>query len=233
MWALTTLEPGTGNWHPLTWLSHMLDLQLFGLDPTGHHLTNLALHLVNVLLLFGVIHRLTGAVWRSAMVAALFGLHPLYVESVAWITERKNLLSTFFGLLTMWAYAGYVRKPGWGRYLGMTGLFVLGLMSKPVVVTLPCVLLLLDYWPLVRLGENWSEFRERLPRLVVEKLPLLIPVVVTSYLTIEAQSTAFSTLAVVPLGMRVGHRFLPEFISHGVWLIGLEIALYLGLRWTE
>ena len=257
VWALTTLEPRTGNWHPLTWLSHMLDTQLFGLDPTGHHLTNLALHLVNVLLLFGVLHRLTGALWRSAMVAALFGLHPLNVESVAWIAERKNVLSTFFWLLTMWAYAGYVRKPGWGRYLGMTGLFVLGLMSKPVVVTLPCVLLLLDYWPLERLGENWNEFKERFPGLVVEKLPLLIPVVVTSYLTIQAQSRAISNLEVLPLAMRAANAVvayalyltkmvwpanLAIFYPHPLnslglwpvlWAVLALVAISLGIGWTK
>ncbi len=156
-WAVTSMEEA--NWHPLAWLSHMLDYQLFGLNPAGHHLTNLLLHMANVLLLFSVLQLMTGAVWRSALVAALFALHPLNVESVAWVAERKNVLSTLFWLLTMVAYAGYVRKPGWGRYLGMVGIFVLGLMAKPMLVTLPCVLLLLDYWPLGRLGKDWKEFQ--------------------------------------------------------------------------
>ncbi|MDA2933643.1 hypothetical protein MYX82_04810, partial [Acidobacteria bacterium AH-259-D05] len=193
-WALTTLKTA-GNWHPLTWLSHMLDCQFYGLNPGGHHLTNLVLHLANVLLLFAVLQQMTGAVWRSAVVAALFGLHPLNVESVAWVAERKNVLSTLFWLLTMWAYVGYVRRPGWNRYLGMMGLLVLGLMAKQMLVTLPFVLLLLDYWPLGRLGEDWQEFRERLPRLVVEKLPLFVPVGVASVLTILAAQTGASAIA--------------------------------------
>ena len=156
MWAMTTME--AAFWHPLTWLSHILAYQLFGLNPVGHHLTSLLLHLANVLLLFGVLHQMTGAVWRSALVAALFALHPLNVESVAWVAERKNVLSTLFWLLTMAAYVGYVRKPVWQRYVGMMGIFVLGLMAKPMLVTLPCVLLLLDYWPLGRLGKEWREF---------------------------------------------------------------------------
>ena len=186
VWSMTTME--AANWHPLTWLSHMLDVQLFGLNPAGHHLTNLLLHMANVLLLFGVLQHMTGAVWRSALVAALFALHPLNVESVAWVAERKNVLSTLFWLLTMAAYMGYVRKPHWGRYLGMTGIFVLGLMAKPMLVTLPCVLLLLDYWPLGRLGKDSKEFWERLPRLAAEKLPLFIPVAAISVVTIAAQS---------------------------------------------
>ena len=158
----------------------MLDYQLFGLDPAGFYLTNLVLHLASAVILFLVLHQLTGALWRSVLVAALFALHPLNVESVAWVTERKNVLSTLFGLLTVGAYLGYVRKPGWPRYLGIMGLLVLGLMAKQMLVTLPCVLLLLDYWPLGRLGETGKEFQERLPRLVLEKLPLMIPVAVAS-----------------------------------------------------
>ena len=116
---MTTME--AAFWHPLTWLSHILDYQLFGLNPAGHHLTSLLLHLVNVVLLFWVLHRMTGALWPSALVAALFALHPLNVESVAWVAERKNVLSTLFWLLTLLAYVGYVKKPGWQRYLGMMG----------------------------------------------------------------------------------------------------------------
>ena len=214
MWAMTTME--AAFWHPLTWLSHILAYQLFGLNPAGHHLTSLLLHLANVLLLFGVLHQMTGAVWRSALVAALFALHPLNVESVAWVAERKNVLSTLFWLLTMAAYVGYVRKPVWQRYVGMMGIFVLGLMAKPMLVTLPCVLLLLDYWPLGRLGKEWREFRMRLPRLVVEKLPLFIPVAVVSVLAIQAQSRAgaLSSWEGLPLGTRVANAVL----SYGLYL---------------
>ena len=214
MWAMTALEEAF--WHPLTWLSHMLDYQLFGLNPAGHHLTNLLLHLANVLLLFGVLHQMTGAVWRSALVAALFALHPLNVESVAWVAERKNVLSTLFWLLTMAAYVGYVKKPVWQRYVGMMGLFVLGLMAKPMLVTLPCVLLLLDYWPLGRLGKEWKELGRRLPRLVVEKLPLFIPVAAASLLAIHAQSQAgaLPSWEGLPLGTRVANAVL----SYGLYL---------------
>ena len=213
-WAMTTVE--AAFWHPLTWLSHMLDYQLFGLNPSGHHLTSLLLHLANVLLLFAVLQQMTGAVWRSALVAALFALHPLNVESVAWVSERKNVLSTLFWLLTIWAYVGYVRKPGWQRYLGMMGILVLGLMAKPMLVTLPCVLLLLDYWPLGRLGKDWKEFQERLPRLVVEKLPLFIPVAVASVVAIEAQSQAgaLPSWEGLPLGTRVANAVL----AYGLYL---------------
>jgi tetratricopeptide (TPR) repeat protein len=149
LWALTS--NAESNWHPLTWLSLEVDSQFFGLRPWGFHLTNLLLHAANTVLLFAVFRRMTGALWRSALVAAFFGLHPLHVESVAWAAERKDVLSTFFWMLTMAAYARYVARPTPAIYLGMIVLFVLGLTAKPMLVTLPFVLLLLDYWPLGRL----------------------------------------------------------------------------------
>ena len=148
-WAFTTGY--AANWHPLTWMSHMLDVQLFALDPHRHHLTNLLFHIANALLLFSVLRRMTKTVWKSAFVAALFALHPLHVESVAWVAERKDVLSTFFWMLTMLAYAHYVEHPRFKSYLAVLIFFALGLMSKPMLVTLPFVLLLLDYWPLQRL----------------------------------------------------------------------------------
>lgn len=148
-WAFTTFEQA--NWHPLTWLSHALDCQLFHLDPSGHHLTSLLLHSCNVLLLFFILHWLTGYMGRSLMVAALFAVHPLNVESVAWVAERKSVLSMLFFLLAIAAYGWYARKPGILRYLPIAGLFAAGLMAKPMVITLPFVLLLLDYWPLGRM----------------------------------------------------------------------------------
>jgi hypothetical protein len=147
-WAFKTIH--AGHWHPLTWVSHMLDCQLYGLKPGGHHLTNLIFHIANTLLLFFVLKRMTGTLWRSCFVAALFALHPLRVESVAWVAERKDVLSTFFWILAMWAYLRYVERPNIDRYLLALLFFALGLMSKPTVVTLPFVLLLLDYWPLGR-----------------------------------------------------------------------------------
>jgi len=147
-WAFTSYY--AGNWDPVTWLSHMVDIELFGLQPRGHHLTNLLLHLLNTLLLFLLLHRMTKSLWQSAFVAALFALHPLHVESVAWVAERKDVLSTFFLMLTMGAYIFYVERQGPARYVIVLLLFALGLMAKPMLVTLPFVFLLLDYWPLRR-----------------------------------------------------------------------------------
>ena len=157
-WAFTTLT--AANWHPLTWLSYLLDVKLFGVDPGWHHRVNVVFHAANGVLLFAFLRRTTGSLWRSALVAALFVAHPLHVESVAWISERKDVLSTFFWLLAMLAYAAYVQRPNRWRYLAVAALFVLGLLAKPMVVTLPFALLLLDVWPL-----------RRRPALV-EKLPL-------------------------------------------------------------
>src|SRR5512133_1300849 len=145
------------NWHPLTTLSHMLDCQLYGLNAGGHHLTNLILHTISVLLLFLVLKQMTGALWQSAFVAALFAIHPLHVESVAWIAERKDVLSAVFFMLTLAAYARYARAPSAPCYLLVALFFAFGLMSKPMLVTLPFVLLLLDYWPLDRFGAHKSE----------------------------------------------------------------------------
>jgi tetratricopeptide (TPR) repeat protein len=153
-WAFTSLEQA--NWHPLTWLSHALDYQLFHLNPAGHHYTNLLLHAANALLLFLILQWFTGYTARSLMVAALFAVHPLNVESVAWVAERKNVLCMFFFLLAVAAYGWYVRKPGIARYLLVALAFALALMSKPMAITLPFVLLLLDYWPLRRVAESFA-----------------------------------------------------------------------------
>ena len=149
-WAFT--HSYSANWHPLTWISHMLDCQWFGLHAGPHHLVNLAFHIANTLLLFGFLRYATGALWRSAFAAALFALHPLHVESVAWVSERKDVLSTCLALLALHGYVSYVCRPSRGRYLAALILFALGLMAKPMVVTLPFVLLLLDFWPLRRLA---------------------------------------------------------------------------------
>jgi tetratricopeptide (TPR) repeat protein len=151
-WAFTTGH--AANWHPLTWTSHMLDVQLFGLNPKGHHLTSLLFHIANTLLLFFVLHRMTNAPWKSAFVAALFAVHPLHVESVAWVAERKDVLSTFFWMLTMIAYIHYVKHPRLSSYLAVFVFLALGLMAKPMLVTIPCVLLALDYWPLHRFEQR-------------------------------------------------------------------------------
>src|SRR6266576_2435855 len=174
------------NWHPLTTVSHMLDCQLYGLKAGGHHLTNIILHTISVLLLFLVLKQMTGAFWQSAFVAALFAIHPLHVESVAWIAERKDVLSAVFFMLTLAAYARYAQTPSAPRYLLVALLFAFGLMSKPMLVTLPFVLLLLDYWPLNRIRARRSQVRGRRTKsqihgqwsvvsgLIIEKILLLI-----------------------------------------------------------
>lgn len=223
IWSFTNVS-ASDNWHPLTWLSHMLDCQLYGLNATGHHFMSLSIHLANVTILFLLLNYLTGAFWRSAFVAALFALHPLNVQSVAWIAERKNVLSTMFWLLTMWTYARYVREGGWKRYLLVILTFVLGLMSKPMVVTLPFVLLLMDYWPLNRLellnGEHQvapsetnqitgqtsqvsaaptfisrvAPFLKLGGRLILEKVPLFLLAFLTSSITYIAQHSGDTML---------------------------------------
>ena len=198
-WAFTTSH--AGNWHPLTWLCHMLDVDLFGLDPGAHHLVNVALHLTNTLLLFGLLLFMTGALGPSAFVAAMFGVHPLHVESVAWVAERKDVLSTCFGFLALWCYAGYVRRPGVARFAALLFLFALALLAKPMWVTLPFVLLLLDAWPLGRLG------RGPIRSLVIEKLPLLALSVTSSIVTIvvQRQAGAIRGLEALRLLRRIGN----------------------------
>jgi tetratricopeptide (TPR) repeat protein len=188
-WAFSGAH--VSNWHPLTWLSHMLDCQLYGLHPAGHHLTNLLLHTATVILLFLVLRRATGALWRSAFVAAVFAIHPLRVESVAWVAERKDVLSGLFFVLTLAAYISYARQPrSWRRYGWVALFFALGLMSKPMLVTLPAVLLLLDYWPLQRTAS--------LKALALEKLPLCALSAVVAIITLQAQNDAMQSIPLLP-----------------------------------
>jgi protein O-mannosyl-transferase len=285
------------NWHPLTWLSHIADCQVFGLQPRGHHLTNLIFHVANTLLLFGILKRMTGALWRSMMVAALFALHPAHVESVAWVAERKDVLSTFFFLLTLGAYAGYVEQskvfrtvtsgpwqvteekaeahrhesevqgskfpatilhpPSWFFYALALLCFILGLMSKPMVVTLPFVLLLLDYWPLRRFELSALEPRprslgSRLGSLLLEKAPFFALAILSSVVTILAQRRGGSVvpIEVIALDARcwnalvsclryAGKLFWPQNLAviypyvreWPSWLIGLAAAFVLGTTW--
>jgi tetratricopeptide (TPR) repeat protein len=193
-WSVTAIAEG--NWHPITWISHALDWQLFGHKAGGHHLTSLLLHVVNVVLLFLLLLRATGAMWRSFVVAALFGVHPFNVESVAWVAERKNVLCTLFLLLTLGAYGWYSQRPNRLRYFAVGAFFLLGLASKPMVITLPFILLLIDYWPLGRI-QNWSTpsaafpIRQfRLSHLALEKLPLLAMSAASAVLTVVAQRRA-------------------------------------------
>lgn len=225
-WALTTGH--AANWHPLTWLSHMMDVQMFGINAGAHHVTNLLLHIANTLLLFIVLRRMTGAVWRSAFVAGLFAIHPLRVESIAWVSERKDVLSTFFWMLTLLAYTAYVRHPGARRYALVLLLFALGLLAKPMVVTLPFVLLLLDVWPLRRIV-LWRDGRRLISagdgpvamRLVREKLPLIAIAAVSSVVTVIVQRRwgAVGNLTAYPLVLRLENAVVNylAYIGKMVW----------------
>ena len=216
-WAFT--QTHSANWHPLTWLSHMLDCTLWGLDPGPPHLVNAVLHTLNAILLFGLLRALTGALWRSAVVAALFAWHPLHVESVAWIAERKDVLSTLLWLLTTWAYVGWVRRGRAWRYLAALGLFALGLMAKPMLVTLPCTLLLLDVWPLGRRpGRSWAQ-------LLTEKIPFLLLAAGSALITLAAQheGEAVSALTRLPWSLRLENAAVAavSYLGQTVWPAGL------------
>ena len=238
VWALRTGH--AANWHPLTWFSHMLDVQLFGLNPAGHHLSNLLFHIANTMLVFLLLRRATGATWRSAFVAALFAVHPLHVESVAWVAERKDVLSTFFGLLALGAYVRYaemskvqgpwsvVRGP-WSRfYLLSLFLFTLSLMSKPMLVTLPFLLLLLDYWPLNRLQlATQHSTLKTLLLLLREKLPFFALAAASCVVTflVQKHGGALAPAEVLPIGPRVINIVLAYFTYLGkmFWPIHLSV----------
>ena len=217
----------SGNWHPLTMLSHMLDWHLFGDKAGGHHWTSLVIHILNTVLLFLFFNTTTGAIWRSAVVAALFAIHPINVESVAWIAERKNVLSTFFWITTMLLYILYIRLPGWKRYLPVILSLALGLMAKPMLVTLPFVLLLLDYWPLNRttinqLNEEQSKTtalvvkKEKISFLILEKLPLLALSAISICVTLYAQRSVntVASLDTLPLLKRIPNII----VSYGLYI---------------
>jgi tetratricopeptide (TPR) repeat protein len=196
----------TANWHPLTWLSHELDVTLHGLDPRGHHLSSLLLHAVNAALLFAVLRSLTGALWRSALAAALFAAHPLHVESAAWVSERKDLLAALCFLLALGAWARYARRPGPARYAAVAALFALGLLAKPMVVTLPGVLLLLDLWPLGRVGAGPG--RIGFGRALREQAPLLALAAASGAVTLAVQRGAMAEIDAFPLAQRLGNALV-------------------------
>jgi len=213
-WAFTTVH--MSNWHPLTWLSHMLDYQFFGMNPGWHHLTNLLLHTANTLLLFLVFRKMTGSSWQSGFTAALFALHPLHVESVAWVSERKDVLSTFFWMLSMWSYIRYVQRPRIDNYLLVLLFFILGLMAKPMLVTLPFVLLLLDFYPLNRFqfqppnGGADAQQRSIALRLFLEKIPLFVLAAMSSAMTFYAQNHggAVVSLEDIPIQARMANALI-------------------------
>jgi len=237
-WAFTATD--AGFWHPLTWLSLMVDREIWGLNPGGYHITNVLLHLAATLLLFAALHRLTGALWKSGFVAALFALHPLHVESVAWIAERKDVLSGLFWMLSLLLYARYVERPGWGRYILVLFSFVLGLMAKAMIVTLPIIFLLLDIWPCRRLwAGNW---RKNWRLVVGEKIPFLLIGAAVGLVTIMAEQQVGAlktfeefpffvrlTSAIVAYGFYLYKAVLPFNLSvhyphPGVWPLGTVVS---------
>jgi Flp pilus assembly protein TadD len=223
-WAFTTGM--SANWHPVTWLSHMLDVQLFVANAGAHHLTNVVFHLASTVLLFWLLLQTTGKPGPSSFVAALFAVHPLHVESVAWLSERKDVLSTFFALLTIWAYVRYVRRPRRARYFTVLGFFALGLMSKPMLVTLPFVLFLLDFWPLRRFTRRDLS---KVGALIREKIPLVILAGISSLITFFVQKAggAVAGLEIVPITARTANAFIAYFsyLSRMLWPAKL-VALY-------
>jgi protein O-mannosyl-transferase len=228
-WAFTTFEQA--NWHPLTWLSHALDCQLVHLNPTGHHVTSLLLHSLNAVLLFLILEWFTGYTGRSLMVAALFAVHPLNVEAVAWVAERKSVLSMLFFLLAIAAYGWYAKKPAIARYLLVAGLFAAGLMSKPMVITLPFVLLLLDYWPLDRIprspglasgdelpgsAHRFAAQTESIVRLCLEKIPLLLLSAASAGMTMMVQRAGGAVVSSARASLLL--RIENALVSYGLYL---------------
>lgn len=236
LWSLTDVN--TGLWHPLTWWSHMLDWQLFNGNAGGHHLVNLIFHAINACLLFWILKTATSKMWESAFVALLFAVHPLNVESVAWVSERKNLLSTFFWFVSIAVYMWYARKPGAWRYLAVLGVFIPGLMAKPMLVTLPVILFLMDFWPLNRFrhgspsstgspGES-AGFSKYFPsRLLAEKLPMLILAFLSSCITIYAarEGEALRSIGNFPLSGRLCNVLLSytAYMGKMIWPVNLSI----------
>jgi tetratricopeptide (TPR) repeat protein len=226
-WALTSTD--AYNWHPLTWLSLQLDYQIYGLNPLGFHLTNLLLHVLNAWLLYWLLWRMTRATWRSALVAAFFALHPLHVESVAWAAERKDVLSTLLGFLTLHIYVGYVERPSAKRYLAVLLVFAFGLMAKPMLVTLPFILLLLDYWPLQRFSARSGVT----PRAVLlEKVPLIALSTASCVVTLVAQLKGHSVrdFEGLPLSLRVMNAAWAaiNYVCKMIW--PLDLAVLYPLR---
>jgi Flp pilus assembly protein TadD len=222
-WAFTTTHEA--NWHPLTWISLMIDARLGGGSPRAFHLTNLVLHLVNALLVYFVLIRMTGFRWRSALVAAWFAVHPLHVESVAWVVERKDLLSALFGLLAVLAYLGYARRPAVSRYSLVFLAFALSLLAKPMLVTLPLLLLVADFWPLHRLGPVPGLLRGWSP--LWEKVPMLVLSAASSAATVHAQSSSGSLIALetFPLGVRLANAAVScaTYLVKAVWPAPLAV----------
>jgi hypothetical protein len=230
LWALGTTS--IAYWHPITLISHMLDCELYGLEPGGHHFTNVLIHAANSVLLFVLLRRLTGDPWRPAITACFFALHPLRVESVAWVSERKDVLGAFFWLLTLYAYARYVDAPSRRRYILALGLFALGLMAKPMLVGVPLSMLALDIWPLERItlpgtSTSTSGRRARVVSLLLEKVPFLALAAVVSLVTLLGQTRmgAISSFEDLPLSLRIGNAILSyvDYLGKLFWPVNLAI----------
>lgn len=232
-WALSTTY--FSNWHPITWLSHMLDVEIWGLNPAGHHATNLFFHIVNSLLLYLLLNKLSGSVLKSALVAGLFALHPLHIESVAWIAERKDLLATFFALLSLLSYYRYTQRLSLVNYFPVLIFFVIGLMAKPMIITLPALLLLLDFWPLARFSRSNltiqynstlpGEGRASLASILMEKIPLLLISLISAFITIAAQQTSMASTDALPISMRLANAITAYagYIFKTLWPKNLAI----------
>lgn len=221
-------------WIPLTWLSYMLDIELFGVNPGALHVTNLILHILNTLLVFSVFRKMTGEQWKSAAVALLFGFHPLHVESVAWVTERKDVLSTVFLLMALWAYIRYVEHPSLGRYVLIFSFFLMGIMAKPMIVTFPFVLLLLDYWPLGRLqlhnfvdDSDAKESGSGIISMIKEKIPLFTITLAASILTfwLKKSGSAVRPSALYPLTLRIANALVSYVMYIGKMVWPFELAI--------
>jgi tetratricopeptide (TPR) repeat protein len=230
--SFTTMD--ASNWHPLTWLSHMVDVKLFGMNPGAHHMVNVFFHITNALLLFIVLRKMTGELWQSGFVAALFAIHPLHVESVAWVAERKDVLSTFFWMMTMYSYFRYIKHRGFYRYMQIILFFMLGLMSKPMLVTLPFVLLLLDYWPLCRFrfGQSYIDSNSHKSshnlHLILEKIPLFILSAASCVMTILAQKAggAVGSLGMYSLEARLANALVSYVLYIGKMFIPMNLAVF-------
>jgi hypothetical protein len=237
IWAFTSYY--VANWHPITWLSHMADVQFYGMNPSGHHVTNVIIHTLSSLILLLFLFRSTGSLWRSSFVAALFALHPLHVESVAWVAERKDVLSAFFGFLSLLFYSEYVTRHKPTLYFLSLLSFILGLMSKPMLVTLPIIMLLLDYWPLNRYshavqGQGLQQFSARVTTLIKDKLIFLFCSVISAVITIYVQGTsgAIKSFDVIPFGIRVENASIAyvKYIGKTLWPLDLAVLYPMPLN---
>jgi protein O-mannosyl-transferase len=238
IWAFSSVYQS--NWHPLTWISHMLDVSLYGLDPGRHHLTNVFIHILNTLLLFMVLRRMTNDLWKSSFVAALFALHPLHVESVAWVSERKDVLCAFFWFLCMWSYDSYAKKPCFSRYMPILLFFSMGVMSKPMIVSLPFSLLLLDYWPLERFSNTKSHISQNGCKkgnmnLLLEKAPLFVIAIASCVVTYFAQKSGGSLIdpELLSFGSRINNALVSYFryAEKAVWPHSLCVLYPLRSPW--